>query len=98
MPNLNHFRDFTYVVGIDIAKSVFQVHSCNTQTGEIQNVPIKRAKLLEHFVNRGKCLIGMEACGSSQYWLENSRNSGTPFGSWIPSGSSRRPTQQERPS
>ena len=68
MPNLNHFRDFTYVVGIDIAKSVFQVHSCNTQTGEIQNVPIKRAKLLEHFVNRGKCLIGMEACGSSQYW------------------------------
>ena len=32
MPNLNHFRDFTYVVGIDIAKSVFQVHSCNTQT------------------------------------------------------------------
>lgn len=27
MPNLNHFRDFTYVVGIDIAKSVFQVHT-----------------------------------------------------------------------
>lgn len=34
MPNLNQFHDFTYVVGIDIAKSVFQVHSCNTQTGE----------------------------------------------------------------
>lgn len=68
MPNLNQFRDFTYIIGIDIAKSVFQVYSCNTQTGEISNVQIKRAKLLEHFVNRGKCLIGMEACGSSQYW------------------------------
>lgn len=68
MPNLNQFHDFTYIVGIDIAKSVFQVHSCNTQTGEISNVQIKRAKLLEHFVNRGKCLIGMEACGGSQYW------------------------------
>lgn len=94
MPNLNHFRDFTYVVGIDIAKSVFQVHSCNTQTGEIQNVPIKRAKLLEHFVNRGKCLIGMEACGSSR--IPETRAHRSAHGSQA--GQAERPTQQERPS
>jgi transposase len=55
-------------VGIDIAKSVFQVHYVDEETGEIVNRPIKRAKFLEHFANRTPCLIGMEACGGSQHW------------------------------
>lgn len=55
-------------VGIDIAKNVFQIYSLDSQTGEILNKPIKRAKLLEHFANQVPCLIGMEACGSSQHW------------------------------
>ncbi|NPT56664.1 IS110 family transposase, partial [Paraburkholderia sp. 5N] len=36
-------------VGIDIAKSVFQVHYVDQETGEIVNKPIKRAKFLEYF-------------------------------------------------
>lgn len=68
MANLNQFCDFTKLIGIDIAKSVFQIYSCDTQTGEITNVQIKRDKVLESLANCGKCLIGMEACGSSQYW------------------------------
>ncbi|MGF6971940.1 transposase [Paraburkholderia sp. JPY465] len=48
-------------VGIDIAKRVFQVHYVDAETGEIVNRQIKRAKFLEHFVNRAPCLIGMEA-------------------------------------
>jgi transposase len=55
-------------VGIDIAKSVFQVHYVDEETGEIVNRPIKRAKFLEYFANRTPCLIGMEACGGSQHW------------------------------
>ncbi|MBC8752957.1 IS110 family transposase, partial [Paraburkholderia podalyriae] len=55
-------------VGIDIAKSVFQVHYVDEETGEIVNKPIKRVKFLEHFANRTPCLIGMEACGGSQHW------------------------------
>lgn len=55
-------------VGIDIAKSVFQVHYVDVETGEIVNKPIKRAGFLEHFANRAPCLIGMEACGGSQHW------------------------------
>ncbi|MGF6971635.1 transposase [Paraburkholderia sp. JPY465] len=55
-------------VGIDIAKRVFQVHYVDAETGEIVNRQIKRAKFLEHFVNRAPCLIGMEACGGSQHW------------------------------
>jgi hypothetical protein len=50
-------------VGIDIAKTVFQVHYINQDTGEVVNKPIRRAAFLEHFANLAPCLIGMEACG-----------------------------------
>ena len=55
-------------VGIDIAKSVFQLHYVDAETGEIVNRPIKRARFLEHFANRAPCLIGMEACVGAQHW------------------------------
>jgi transposase len=63
-------------VGIDIAKSVFQVHYVDQETGEIVNKPIKRAKFLEHFANRAPCLIGMEACGGSHHWARQLTNMG----------------------
>lgn len=58
----------TQVVGVDIAKRVFQLHWIDAETGEIMNVQLKREKFLEHFVNRAQCLIGMEACGGAQHW------------------------------
>ncbi|TDY16733.1 hypothetical protein B0G81_7833 [Paraburkholderia sp. BL6665CI2N2] len=48
-------------VGIDIAKSVFQLHYADAETGEIVNRPIKRARFLEHFANRAPCLNEMNA-------------------------------------
>jgi transposase len=56
------------VVGIDIAKRVFQLHWVEMESGEMISVQLKRAKFLEHFANRLPCLIGMEACGGSQHW------------------------------
>ncbi|HOV19264.1 MAG TPA: IS110 family transposase [Ottowia sp.] len=56
------------VVGLDIAKQVFQMHSVNMQTGEIINVQIKRAKVLEHFTNQPARLIAIEACGGAHHW------------------------------
>jgi len=56
------------VVGLDIAKLVFQLHTVDMGTGEIINVQIKRAKVLEYFVNKPKCLIAMEAFGGAHYW------------------------------
>ena len=55
-------------VGVDIAKSVMQLHWIEPATGEIMNKPVKRAVFLEHFANRAPCLIGMESCGGSQHW------------------------------
>lgn len=55
-------------VGVDLAKSVFQLHWVDPVSGEIFNKQIKRAAFLEHFANRERCLIGMEACGGAQHW------------------------------
>src|SRR5471030_1643905 len=56
------------VVGVDTAKQVFQLHWVDTATGEVFSKQLKRARFLEHFVNKAPCLIGMEACGGSQHW------------------------------
>ncbi|MGJ7568733.1 IS110 family transposase [Variovorax sp. GB1R11] len=56
------------VIGLDIAKNVFQLHTVDMSTGEIVNVQLKRAKVLGHFANRAPCLIGIEACGGAHHW------------------------------
>lgn len=64
------------VVGLDVAKHVFQLHSVDMVTGEIVNVQIKRAKVLEHFANKAACLIAMEACGGAHHWARELRSLG----------------------
>jgi transposase len=59
------------VVGVDIAKRVFQLHWVEPETGEIVTLQLKRGGFLEHFANRSSCLIGMEACGGSQHWARS---------------------------
>jgi transposase len=56
------------VVGLDIAKHVFQLHTVDMVTGEIVNMQLKRAKVLEHFANKAACLIAIEACGGAHHW------------------------------
>ena len=55
-------------VGIDIAKSVIQVHHMDATTGRTVSKTVKRASFLQYFANRPPCLIGMEACGGAQHW------------------------------
>lgn len=56
------------VVGLDIAKSVFQLHTVDMNSGEIVNQQLKRAKVLTYFANRAPCVIGIEACGGAHHW------------------------------
>lgn len=56
------------VLGLDIAKNVFQLHTVDMGTGEIVNIQLKRAKVLQHFASRSRCLIGIEACGGAHHW------------------------------
>lgn len=47
------------VVGVDIAKRVFQLHWIAADIGEVFGKQLRRSDFLEHFANRGPCLIGL---------------------------------------
>lgn len=64
------------VVGVDTAKSVFQVYTVDKETGEVICQQLKRAKFLAWFANREPCLVGMEACGGSQHWARKLKELG----------------------
>ena len=55
-------------VGIDLAKSVFQVHAVDQHGKLALKKQLKRGQMAEFFANLPACLIGMEACGSAHYW------------------------------
>jgi transposase len=55
-------------IGIDLAKSVFQLHGIDSFGKVLIKKQIKRAQMAEYFVNLKPCLIGMQACGSAHYW------------------------------
>ena len=56
------------VVGVDTAKRVFQLYWVEMETGEIKELRLTRARFLEHFANRARCVVAMEACGGAQHW------------------------------
>ena len=56
------------VVGVDTAKRVFQLYWMETETGEVKELRLTRAKFLERFANRAPCVVAMEACGGAQHW------------------------------
>ena len=56
------------VLGIDLAKDVFQLHGINEYGKKILGKKVKRAELPSLIGNLPSCKIVMEACGSSNYW------------------------------
>jgi transposase len=58
----------TRTFGVDLAKRVFQVHSVDMETGEIERRQLKREALVTYFAKQSPAVIAMEACGSAHYW------------------------------
>jgi len=56
------------VIGMDIAKHIFQLHAVNVKTGEIERIKLKRNQVIEFFAKRERSLVAMEACGSAHHW------------------------------
>ena len=54
--------------GIDLAKSVFQIHGVDERESPIVRRQLRRKQVLKYFAKLEPCLIGMEACGSAHYW------------------------------
>src|SRR5262252_7403942 len=55
-------------IGLDIAKSVFQVHGVDVDGTVVIRRRIGRAKVLEFFASLPSCLIGIEACPTAHHW------------------------------
>ena len=55
-------------IGLDIAKSVFQVHGVDRDGAVVIHKRVSRSKLLEFFAAKPRCLIGIEACPSAHHW------------------------------
>lgn len=56
------------VIGLDIAKSVFQLHGVDDAGATVLQKRLTRARLLPFFEKLSPCLIGIEACATSHFW------------------------------
>jgi len=64
------------VMGIDLAKHVFQVYGADKKGQRLFSKSIKRAQLIKFISEMPTCLIGMEACGSAHFWAREFQRSG----------------------
>ncbi len=55
-------------VGLDIAKSVFQVHGIDATGEVVVRRRLSRSRVLAFFEKLPRCLIGIEACNTSHHW------------------------------
>lgn len=55
-------------VGIDLAKTVFQVHGADARGKVVLRKQLRRDQVTAFFANLEPCLIGLEACGSAHHW------------------------------
>ena len=55
------------IVGLDLAKLVFQVHGADKDGRCVLRKQLKRRELLPFFAGLSPCIVAMEACGSAHY-------------------------------
>jgi transposase len=55
-------------IGLDLAKTVFQVHGVDAAGAVVLRRQLKRRQMVPFFTKLPRCLIGMEACGTAHHW------------------------------
>ncbi len=63
-------------IGVDLAKSVFQIHGVDSHEQAVVKKRLKRSQLLDFFRQIEPCIVAMEACGSAHYWARELRKLG----------------------
>tara|TARA_R110002110_G_scaffold375303_1_gene585034 strand:+ start:2765 stop:3799 length:1035 start_codon:yes stop_codon:yes gene_type:complete len=56
------------VIGLDLAKSVFQVHGIDAEGAVVVRRKLSRSRVLAYFSKLEPCLVGMEACATAHHW------------------------------
>jgi transposase len=55
-------------IGLDLAKSVFQVHGIDASGAVVIRKTLRRPQVMPFFAKLPPCIVGMEACGTSHHW------------------------------
>ena len=55
-------------IGIDLAKSVFQLHGVDADGEIVFRKKLRRAGVLDFLRDLPPCLIGLEACATAHFW------------------------------
>jgi transposase len=63
-------------IGMDLAKSVFQVHGADASGAVVFRKKLRRGQVLSFFAAQPPCTVAMEACSSSHYWAREIRTLG----------------------
>ena len=63
-------------IGIDLAKNSFSVYGVNASGKPVVRRTLTRAGVIRFFANLSECLVGMEACASSEYWARTLESMG----------------------
>ena len=56
------------IVGLDLAKRVFQVHAASADGGFVLRKKLSRVHVLAFFRDLPSCIVAMEACATAHYW------------------------------
>lgn len=60
--------DHPITIGLDLAKSVFQVHGVDRDGAVVLRRQFRRSQVLTVFERLRPCLVGMEACSGAHHW------------------------------
>jgi transposase len=63
-------------IGLDLAKSVFQVHGVDRHGAVVARRSLRRGQVLAWFAKLPPCLVGIEACATAHYWARELRRLG----------------------
>ncbi len=64
------------IIGLDLAKQVFQVHAADAKGQCILRKQLKRCEVLRFFAKLAPCVVAMEACGTAHYWAREIAKTG----------------------
>lgn len=56
------------IIGLDLAKTVFQAHGADSSGAVVFRKKLRRDQLLAFFAGQPRCLVAMEACAGAHFW------------------------------
>jgi transposase len=66
------------IIGIDLAKRVFQVHGAHSDGSVVFRKKLSRGQVLAFFAQQPRCVVAIEACATAHGWGDaNSRSLAT---------------------